>query len=149
MPIRCEIVSQDRIVYQGDADIVVLPGTDGEMGILPHHAPLLTTLKYGIIKVRSQGQETIFTVAGGIAEVQPDILTVLADSAENVEEIDIQRAEAARKRAEESLAKGTPADSDAYLKMEAALRKSNLRLDAVRRYRHGPAKPSRQSDETR
>ena len=149
MPIRCEIVSQDRIVYQGDADIVVLPGTDGEMGILPHHAPLLTTLKYGIIKVRLQGQETIFTIAGGIAEVQPDILTVLADSAENVEEIDIQRAEAARKRAEESLAKGTPADSDAYLKMEAALRKSNLRLDAVRRYRHGPAKPSRQSDETR
>ena len=149
MSIRCEIVSQDRIVYQGDADIVVLPGTDGEMGILPHHAPLLTTLKYGIIKVRSQGQETIFTVAGGIAEVQPDILTVLADSAENVEEIDVQRAEAARKRAEESLAKGVPADSDAYLRMEAALRKSNLRLDAVRRYRHGPAKPSRQSDETR
>ena len=149
MSIRCEIVSQDRIVYQGDADIVVLPGTDGEMGILPHHAPLLTTLKYGIIKVRVNGQETIFTVAGGIAEVQPDILTVLADSAENVEEIDVQRAEAARKRAEESLAKGVPADSDAYLRMEAALRKSNLRLDAVRRYRHGPAKPSRQSDETR
>ena len=85
MPIRCEIVSQDRIVYQGDADMVLLPGTDGEMGILPHHAPLLTTLKYGIIKVRLQGQESIFTVAGGIAEVQPDILTILADSAENVE----------------------------------------------------------------
>jgi F-type H+-transporting ATPase subunit epsilon len=143
MPIRCEIVSQDRIVYQGDADMVLLPGTDGEMGILPHHAPLLTTLKYGIIKVRSQGQESIFTVAGGIAEVQPDILTILADSAENVEEIDVQRAEAARKRAEESLAKGIPADSDAYLRMEAALRKSNLRLDAVRRYRHGPARPPR------
>jgi len=143
MPIRCEIVSQDRIVYQGDADMVLLPGTDGEMGILPHHAPLLTTLKYGIIKVRSKGQETIFTVAGGIAEVQPDILTILADSAENVEEIDVQRAEAARKRAEESLAKGIPADSDAYLRMEAALRKSNLRLDAVRRYRHGPARPPR------
>ncbi len=59
------------------------------MGILPHHAPLLTTLKYGIIKVRSQGQETIFTVAGGIAEVQPDIVTILADAAENVEEIDV------------------------------------------------------------
>ena len=70
MPIRCEIVSQDRVVYQGDADMVLLPGTDGEMGILPHHAPLLTTLKYGIIKVRSKGQESIFTVAGGIAEVQ-------------------------------------------------------------------------------
>jgi F-type H+-transporting ATPase subunit epsilon len=148
MPIRCEIVSQDRIVFQGDADMVLLPGTDGEMGILPHHAPLLTTLKYGIIKVRSQGQETIFAVAGGIAEVQPDILTILADSAENVEEIDVSRAEAARKRAEESLAKGVPADSENYLRIEAALRKSNLRLDAVRRYRHGPAKPSRIPDES-
>ena len=129
--------------------MVVLPGTDGEMGILPHHAPLLTTLKYGIIKVRSQGHETIFTVAGGIAEIQPDLITVLADAAENVEEIDISRAQAARKRAEESLAKGVPADSDNYLMIEAALRKSNLRLDAVRRYRHGPAKPSRIPDKSR
>jgi F-type H+-transporting ATPase subunit epsilon len=148
MSIRCEIISQDRIVFQGDADMVLLPGTDGEMGILPHHAPLLTTLKYGIIKVRSQGQETIFTVAGGIAEVQPAVVTILADAAENVEEIDTLRAEAARKRAEESLAKGLPADSDSYLIMEAALRKSNLRLDAVRRYRHGPARPPRITDET-
>jgi F-type H+-transporting ATPase subunit epsilon len=136
MPIRCEIVSQDRTVFQGLVDMVLLPGTDGEMGILPHHAPLLTTLKYGIIKVRSQGKEIIFTVAGGIAEVQPDIITILADAAENVEEIDISRAQTARKRAEESLAK-------------AALRKSNLRLDAVRRYRHGPAKPVRIPDESR
>ena len=148
MPIRCEIISQDRIVFQGPADIVVLPGTDGEMGILPHHAPLLTTLKYGIIKVRSQGQENIFTVAGGIAEIQPDIITVLADAAENVEEIDVARAEAARKHAEESLAKGIPADSEGYLRMEAALRKSHLRLDAVRRYRHGPAKPARIREES-
>ena len=149
MSIRCEIISQDRIVFQGEADMVLLPGTDGEMGILPHHAPLLTTLKYGIIKVRSQEREIIFTVAGGIAEVQPDVVTILADSAENVEEIDVFRAEEARKRAEESLAKGVPADSDRYLIIEAALRKSDLRLDAVRRYRHGPAKPPRISDETR
>jgi F-type H+-transporting ATPase subunit epsilon len=136
MPIRCEIVSQDRMVFEGDADIVVLPGSDGEMGILPHHAPLLTTLKMGIIKVRRGGNEEIFTVAGGIAEVQPDLVTVLADAAENVQEIDVARAEAARRRAEEMLAKGVPAEQDAYLKMEAALRKSNLRLEAVRRYRH-------------
>ena|SRR3990172_8949892 len=146
MPIRCEIVSQDRMVFEGDVDIVVLPGTDGEMGILPHHAPLLTTLKIGIIKVRSGGKEEIFTVAGGVAEVQPDIVTVLADAAENVEEIDVSRAEAARKRAEEILAKGIPADSDAYLRMEAALRKSNLRLDAVKRYRHSTVKPPRITD---
>ena len=81
-----------------------------------------------------------------MAEVQPDIVTVLADAAENVEEIDVARAEAARKRAEEILAKGIPADTDSYLKMEAALRKSNLRLDAVRRYRRTPAKPPRIND---
>jgi F-type H+-transporting ATPase subunit epsilon len=146
MPIRCEIVSQDRLVYEGDVDIVVLPGTDGEMGILPHHAPLLTTLKIGIIKVRSGGKEEIFTVAGGVAEVQPDLVTILADAAENVEEIDVARAEAARKRAEEILAKGVPADSDSYLRMEAALRKSNLRLDAVKRYRRASPKPPRTTD---
>jgi len=134
MTIRCEIVSQDRTVFTGDVDIVVLPGAAGEMGILPKHAPVLTALKYGIIKVRKGGKEEIFTVAGGIAEVQPDIVTVLADAAENVQEIDIARADAARVRAEEALAKGLPVDNDAYLAMEAALRKSNLRLEAVRRY---------------
>lgn len=137
MTIRCEIVSQDRTVFAGDVDIVVLPGAGGEMGVLPKHAPVLTTLKYGIIKVRKGGKEELFTVAGGVAEVQPDIVTILADAAENVEEIDEARAEAARKRAEEVLARGLPADTDAYLAMEAALRKSNLRLDAVRRYRRG------------
>jgi F-type H+-transporting ATPase subunit epsilon len=136
MTIRCEIVSQDRTVFAGDVDIVVLPGADGEMGILPKHAPVLTTLKFGIIRVRKAGKEEIFTVAGGVAEVQPDIVTVLADAAENIEEIDVARAEAARKHAEEVLAsRGVPEDTDTYLAMEAALRKSNLRLDAVRRYR--------------
>ena len=137
MTIRCEIVSQDRTVFAGDVDIVVLPGAAGEMGILPKHAAVLTTLKYGIIKIRKGGKEELFTVAGGVAEVQPDIITILADAAENVEEIDEARADAARQRAEEILAKGVPADTDAYLAMEAALRKSNLRLDAVRRYRKG------------
>lgn len=149
MPIRCEIVSQDRLVFQGEADMVILPGVEGEMGILPNHSPLLTTLKLGIIKVRSGGREEVFAVAGGIAEVQPEVVTILADAAENVEEIDVARAEAARKRAEEMLAQGLPADSDAYLKMEAALRKSNLRLEAVKRFRRGPAKPSRSTDELR
>jgi len=135
MPIRCEIVSQDRMVYEGDADIVVLPGRDGEMGILPNHAPLLTTLKYGILTVRAEGEEQVFTIAGGVAEIQPDVITVLADAAENVMEIDEVRAEEARKRAEEILAEGPPPDTDTYLAMEAALRRSNLRLEAVKRYR--------------
>ncbi len=135
MTIRCEIVSQDRTVFEGDVDIVVLPGSAGEMGILPHHAPLLTTLNFGVIKVRTKGHEEIFTVAGGVAEVQPDIVTVLADAAENVREIDLDRAEAARKRAEEALKGAAPAEMDNFLAIEAALRRSNLRLDAVRRYR--------------
>ncbi len=135
MTIRVEIVSQDRTVYEGDADIVVVPGVDGEMGILPNHSPLISTLKYGILKVRRGGEEQIFTIAGGVVEVQPDIVTVLADAAENVAEIDIARAEAARKRAEEFIKKGPPPDADAYLRMEAALRRSQLRLDAVRRYK--------------
>jgi len=141
MPIRCEIVSQDRMVFEGDVDIVVLPGSAGEMGILPHHAPLLTTLKYGVVKVRTKDKEEIFTVAGGVAEVQPDIVTVLADAAENIREIDLDRAEAARRRAEEMLEKGLPADTDTYLAIEAALRRSNLRLDAVRRYRKVSTRP--------
>lgn len=135
MTIRCEIVSQDRTVFADDVDIVILPGAEGEMGILPKHSPILTTLKYGVVKVRKGGREEIFTVAGGVAEIQPDVVTVLADSAENIEDIDVARAEAARKRAEEALAKASPADTDAYLIMEAALRRSNLRIEAARRYR--------------
>lgn len=135
MPIRCEIVSQDKMVFEDDVDIVVLPGSAGEMGILPHHAPLLTTLKYGVIKVRKSGVEEVFTVAGGVAEIQPDIVTVLADAAENVAEIDIDRAEAARKRAQDALEKSAPEGTDSFLAIEAALRRSNLRLDAVRRYK--------------
>jgi len=129
------------MVFEGDVDIVVLPGSAGEMGILPHHAPLLTTLNYGIIKVRTKEKEEIFTVAGGVAEIQPDIVTVLADAAENVREIDLNRAETARKRAEAMLEKGVPADTDTYLAVEAALRRSNLRLDAVRRYRKVSTSP--------
>ena len=135
MTIRCEIVSQDRTVFQGDVDIVVLPGVAGELGVLPHHAPTLAVLKYGVIKIRRDGKEDLFTVAGGMAEVQPDIVTVLADAAENIEDIDITRAQAAKKRAEDALANLKPEDQDAYLRMEAALRRSNLRLDVVRRYR--------------
>jgi F-type H+-transporting ATPase subunit epsilon len=135
MSIRCEIVSQDRQVFVGDADMIIVPGVQGEMGILPNHAPLLSTLKFGILRVRYMGQEQIFTIAGGVIEVQPNLVTIMADSAENVQEIDISRAEAAKKRAEEILKQGPPPDSDTYLKIESALRRSNLRLEAVKRYR--------------
>jgi F-type H+-transporting ATPase subunit epsilon len=135
MTIRCEIVSQDHLVFEGDADIVILPGIEGEMGILPNHAPLLSTLGMGIIKVRLGDQEEIFTVTGGVVEVQPDIVTVLANASENVDEIDVARAEAAKKRAEEILAQPPEEDLDEYLALEAAIRRSNLRLNSVKRYR--------------
>jgi F-type H+-transporting ATPase subunit epsilon len=135
MPIRCEIVSQDRLVFEGDVDMVLIPGSQGEMGILPNHSPLLSTLKIGLLRVRTKDQEEVFTIAGGVVEVQPNLVTVLADAAENVEEIDIGRAEAARRRAEELLKQGVPTDSDAYSRIEAALRRSTLRLEAVKRYR--------------
>jgi len=115
--------------------MVIVPGVQGEMGILPNHAPLLSTLKLGFLRVRYQGQEQIFTIAGGVIEVQPDLVTVMADAAENIQEIDISRAEAAKRRAEELLKQGPPPDTDSYLKIESALRRSNLRLEAVKRYR--------------
>jgi len=136
MPIRCEIVSQDRRVFEGDVDIVIAPGTSGEMGILPNHAPLLANLDFGVIKLRHSGGEDVFTVSGGVMDVQPDIVTILADVAENVVEIDVARAEAAKTRAEKYLDEDPPSNTDAYLIMKAALRRSQLRVDAVKRYRH-------------
>ena len=135
MPIRVEIVSQDRPVFEGDVDIIVAPGEDGEMGILPHHAPLLTTLKPGVLRVRTAGHEDAFAISGGVMEVQPTIVTVLADAAERADEIDISRAEEARRRAEDSLKAGLPRNSEAYLSAEAALHRSNLRLQVARRRR--------------
>ncbi|MBI9044528.1 MAG: ATP synthase F1 subunit epsilon [Anaerolineaceae bacterium] len=135
MPIRCEIVSQDRVVFQDDADIVVIPGESGEMGILPNHSPLLTVLKFGVVTVRTETSSHYFTVAGGVAEIQPDQITLLADAAEDVEEIDIKRAQDARERAEETLSDAGTLKSSDQLDVIAALNRSTLRLDAVRKYR--------------
>ena len=135
MPIRCEIVSQDRLVYEGDADIVVVPGSLGEMGILPGHAPLLSALELGVIKVKSGDQEEVFTVTGGFIEVQPDIVTVMADAAESVEEIDVERAEKAMERASKLLEEHVDTDAENYMRIQAALRRSNLRLKAAQQYR--------------
>jgi F-type H+-transporting ATPase subunit epsilon len=135
MPIRCEIVSQDRLVYEGEVDIVIVPGTLGEMGILAGHAPLLSTLELGVIRVKSGDQEEVFTVTGGFIEVQPDIVTIMADAAENVEDIDIKRAEEAKERASKLLTDESPTDPDAYLRIQSALKRSNLRLKTVEQFR--------------
>ncbi len=90
--------------------MVIIPGASGEMGILPNHAPLLSSLSFGIITVKTKGIQEHFTVAGGIAEILPNRVTILADAAENVEEIDVERALAAKQRAEERLKSITAAD---------------------------------------
>ena len=135
MTIRCEIVTQDKSLFEGDVDIVIVPGSEGDMGILPGHAPLLATLGYGILRVRVKGEEHAFTIAGGVVEARPDVVTVLANVGENIEEIDVHRAEAAKARAEDLLKKDPPPDTDEYLSIQAALRRSKIRLDAVRRFR--------------
>ncbi len=134
MPIHCAIATQDRLLFEGPADMVIAPGVEGEMGILEHHTPLLAALDFGILRIRYQGEEEVFAIAGGVMEVRPDVVTVLADVGENVAEIDSARAEAARERAEALLREGPPPDTDEYLAIEAALRRSNLRLKALRRY---------------
>lgn len=135
MPIRCEIVSQDRLVYEGDADIVIVPGALGEMGIMPGHAPLLSALELGVIRVKTDQEEEVFTVTGGFIEVQPDIVTIMADAAENVEEIDVERAQQAMERAQRLLDEYSEEDTENYLRIQAALRRSNLRLKTADQYR--------------
>lgn len=133
-PIRLEIVTQERLVYSEDVDMVIAPGTEGEMGILPHHAPLLTALNTGELRVKRGGLEESFAIGGGFMEVRPDKVTVLADSAEHTLEIDIARAEAARRRAEALLAQGIPDPSEAA-RVDAALRRSLVRLKVARKRR--------------
>jgi len=137
MPIQCEIVSQDRNVFSGLVDMVLLPGVDGVMGILPHHSPILTNLNFGVITVITKTGREYFTVAGGVAEVQPDQVTVLADAAENVEEIDEDRAEKAKEKAEQLLKEIQSSDYADLNALKNALRKSTLRLDAIKKFKKG------------
>jgi F-type H+-transporting ATPase subunit epsilon len=135
MPLHCEIVTQERTVFSGEVDSVNLPGSEGRMGILPNHAPLLTTLAFGEVMVRIKGQEEFFAIGGGFAEVQPDKVIVLADSAEHVEEIDIQQAEEARRQAEKLMAEGVPEDPEYYAQIRASLQRAQVRLDVAHRRR--------------
>ena len=135
MPIRCEIVSQDRLVFEGDADIVVVPGALGEMGILPGHAPMLSALEMGVIQVKKDQEQEVFTVTGGFIEVQPDIVTIMADAAEHIDEIDEERAQQAMERAQKLLDDYSEEDTENYLRIQAALRRSSLRLKTVDQYR--------------
>jgi len=100
MAIRLDIVTAEQLVFSDDVDIVVAPGIDGELAILPRHAPLMTMLQPGELRVRKGGEETFMAITGGFLEVRPDRITILADAAERAEDIDAARAEEAKRRAE-------------------------------------------------
>jgi len=130
---KLEIVTPEKMVFSGDVNAVLAWGVEGQLGILPHHAPLMTMLQPGDLLIRKDNEEEYLTVSGGFLEVRPDKVIILADACERVEEIDIARAEAAKKRAEEIL-KTRPADVDAA-SAEAALRRSLARLKVAGRRR--------------
>ena len=132
--LRLEIVTAEREVFSDDVDEVVAWGTEGQMGILPHHAPLMTMLRPGDLLVKRDNEEYYLAVSGGFLEVRPDKVVILADACERAEEIDIERAEAAKRRAEETLKAATPQIDAAAV--EAALRRSMARLKVAERKRH-------------
>jgi F-type H+-transporting ATPase subunit epsilon len=130
---RLDIVTAEREVFSDDVDEVVAPGVEGQLGILPHHAPLMTTLLPGELLVKKGGEEFYLAISGGFIEVRPDRIIILADAAERVEEIDIARAEEAKRRAEARLAEKAPGVDTA--RAEAALRRSLIRLQVAERRR--------------
>jgi F-type H+-transporting ATPase subunit epsilon len=139
-PIRCEVITAERVVFQGDVDMVIAPGIEGELGILPKHAPLLTSLSYGELVLRRANQpDEYLAIGGGSMEVLPNSVTILADSAERAEEIDLERAEVARHRAEETMGQKHREDVD-FARAEAALRRSLLRIKVARRRRRRPGR---------
>ncbi|MFC1932662.1 F0F1 ATP synthase subunit epsilon [Chloroflexota bacterium] len=124
--IKLDIVTAERVVYSEDVDIVTAPGVEGQLGILPHHTPLMTTLEAGELRVKKSGEEFAMAVSGGFLEVRPDRIIVLADTAERAEEIDLARAEEAKRRAQERLVQHAP-EVDTT-RAEAALRRALTRL---------------------
>lgn len=109
MPIHVEVVSQEKLLFSEPlADMVMIPGTDGVLGILPNHTPLLTTMKFGELIVRKGTAEEVFAIYGGFAEVRPDKVVILADAADFASDISLREVEEARERARRLLAEGVP-----------------------------------------
>jgi F-type H+-transporting ATPase subunit epsilon len=136
LTLHVEVVTQDRNVYSGEADMVVAPGSEGVLGILPRHAPLLTLLKIGELRIKHDNDEEAIFVAGGFMEVYHNVVTVLADAAERAEDIDEARAEEARRRAEATLAQHT-SDMDRTT-VEASLARALTRLKVAETVRRRP-----------
>jgi F-type H+-transporting ATPase subunit epsilon len=122
-----EIVTPDRLVVSEQVEMVTAPGVQGEFGVLPGHTPFFSLLSFGEISYRMGGEDLFMAVSWGFAEVLPNRVTILVETAEMAEEIDIARAEAASKRAEERLARRDVQDIDVE-KAQAAMRRSMIRL---------------------
>ncbi len=146
MPLTVEIVTAERVVRtEQGIDALIVPGSEGQLTILPHHASLMTTLDYGELIFRRGGDESGFAISGGFMEVRKDRVTILADQAESAEEIDIARAEAARTRAEERLRRAREqGDRDVDIaRASAALQRAIIRVKVgARRGRRGTGAPS-------
>jgi len=134
LKIKLDIVTVERLVLSEEVDFVSAPGVDGVLGILPRHAPLVTALTFGELRYKNGNEEKHFAIGGGFMEVRPDKVTVLADTAEQADEIDETRAEQARQRAQELLKEGTHADVQAA-RIEQSLRRAELRLRVAKRRR--------------
>lgn len=130
MTVHCDIVSAERQLFSGLVEIVVASGVEGDLGIMPGHAPLLTRLKPGPVRVKKQnGEEEVFYVSGGFLEVQPKLVTVLADTAERAENMDEAAAEQAKQRAKEAL-EGKNSEMD-YSRAAATLAEAVAQLRAI------------------
>jgi len=139
--IKLDIVTAERLVLSEDVEYVSAPGVDGILGILPRHQPLLTALTVGEMHYKKDGQDYHYAIGGGFMEVRPDKVTVLADSAEHADEIDEQRAEQARQRAQQTL-RDRPKGDVEFARLEQSLRRAEIRLKVARRKRGGGSKPS-------
>ena len=137
---KLEIVTAERMIFSDEVSALIAWGTEGQLGILPHHAPLMAILQPGDLLIRKDKEEEVLAVSGGFLEVRPDKVIVLADACERADEIDIARAEEAKKRAEETMKKA-PLAADAAV-AEAALRRSLARLKVAQRRRHAPHTPT-------
>ncbi|MEZ4597299.1 MAG: F0F1 ATP synthase subunit epsilon [Chloroflexota bacterium] len=138
MPLHLEIVTPERLAFEGDVDAVMCPGIEGELGVLPHHAPLLTTLGVGELRIRTGAQEEYFAIAGGFLQVRPDKVVVMAETADLAAEIDLEAAQKARRDAERALAEGFHEPAD-LARARAAMERALLRIRvAERRHREGP-----------
>jgi F-type H+-transporting ATPase subunit epsilon len=141
MPLLLEIVTPERLAYSGEVDSVQVPGIEGELGILPHHAPLVSTLGIGELRMRKGGGEETFAIAGGFVQVRPDKVVIMAETADLASEIDLERAQQARREAERALESGAHEPAD-LARARAALQTALLRIRvAERRHREGPRRP--------